>query len=121
LGLTAAERETVISASDSDDRWHVSTSQAKWVTKILRLKEAKILNDTVFDGTRMIEATIPLSALVGLRGDKDTTRAAATTRGNKGSHLKNVQRCTGHKDDGSECNMIAVKGTDRCRWHPKGE
>ena len=108
MALTAAERETVISIADDENRWTIHTSQRKQITQLLKNPQADILEDTMFQGSRMMVATIPANAIT-IR--KATRSATSTGRKVKGKN------CTGKKTDGSACGMVAVNGTGFCRHH----
>ena len=51
MGLTALERETVITFSDAEPRATVHTSQRTTITKLKKNPAAHLLNEGVFEGT----------------------------------------------------------------------
>lgn len=115
MALTAIERETVIVWSDADDRILVTTSQRKVITQILANPQAEILSDKMFDGSRMIEATLPLGG-VTLR-----KKAAGTIKRNGGTKTRsmpaNAARCGFVKEDGKPCQSLASKEHGKCHKH----
>lgn len=110
MALTAAERETVISISDDEDLWTIHTSQRKMVTQLLKNPSATILEDTTFQGTRMLVATIPANGITVRKGGK-AKKTSSTPRKVRGT------TCSGTKSDGSKCGMVAKNGTGFCRHH----
>ena len=113
MALTAAERETVFTTSDADDVWVIHTSQRKMVTKLLKNPAVTILEDTTFEGTRMLVATLPLN-LLNPRQGKGAPRKAGTSR-----RKVDAPTCGGVKSDGTKCGMVAKNGTGFCRHHQK--
>jgi len=112
MALTAAERETVISISDDENEWTIHTSQRKMVTQLLKNPSATILEDTTFQGTRMLVATVPANGITVRKG-KGTPRKVA------GRAPRNIDAptCGGVKSDGSKCGMVAKNGSGFCRHH----
>ncbi len=110
MALTAAERETTITMSDADDMWLIHTSQRKVVTQLLKNPQANVLEDTTFEGTRMLVAEVPANAI--------TIRKASRSRKATGRKVAG-NTCGGTKSDGSPCGMVAKNGTGYCRHHQK--
>lgn len=111
MALTAAERETIISWSDDDERIHVHTGQRKVITS---LRKNPSFEETSFDEKNWILAgTLPLGA-VTLRNKGKTTRTTTTVKRSRPL----AATCTGEKKDGTPCGSIANKETGRCNRHP---
>lgn len=108
MALTAAERETVISIADDEALWTIHTSQRKMITQLVKNPQAVILEDTMFQGSRMMVATVPSNAITVRKATRSATTTGRKVKGNT---------CTGKKTDGSKCGMVAVNGTGFCRHH----
>jgi hypothetical protein len=108
MALTAAERETVITFNDEDDFVHIQTAQRRIVTQVTRNKAAEILEDTTFEGTRMVTAKLPLNAITIRNIAGKRTANARKVRG---------ATCKGTKADGKPCGRIARKDTGFCPAH----
>jgi len=115
MALSAAERETVIVISDADDFWTIHTCQRRMVTQLLKNPVAKILENTLFEGTRFLVAEVPAN---GITVRKSNGRKAKSSQPRKAT-LRTMpgEKCGGTKSDGSKCGAIAVSGTGFCRHH----
>jgi hypothetical protein len=81
LSLTAPERETVITLSDSDDTATIHTYQRRIITKLLNNPAATKMEDLTFDGTAGAAFEIPAD-LISFRSGRrklspEQARAAA--------------------------------------------
>lgn len=111
MGLSALERETVITMCDGEDFATISSSQRKVVTQLLKNPTATIVDDRVFEGTRIVTATLPQNGI--------TVRKAA--KGNRATSKRQMPisaaTCKGVKADGKKCNSIAKAETGYCNRH----
>lgn len=121
MALTASERETVIVWSDEDSRIRIQTSQRKIVTQLLNNPQVEILSDTTFEGTRMLDATVPLGGITIRKAAKGTIRrrnnVTVETTVKKRGRPQNVALCGAPKANGEPCGSIASKETGRCPRH----
>jgi hypothetical protein len=114
MALTASERETTINMVDDLDHIVISTSQRVMVTQLLNNPNATITEDVVFDGTRMLTATLPLGSITVRKAAKGSIR-----RDNGGKKREiTAARCGTIKEDGKPCKAIAAKATGSCPKHP---
>jgi hypothetical protein len=116
MALTAAERETVITWSDEDERISVQTCQRKVVTQLLANPSAEIVEDKTFEGTRFVTALLPLGGITIRKAAKGTIRRTPSKTVKRG-RPQNVQLCGATKADGGKCGSIASKETGRCPRH----
>lgn len=114
MALTAPERETTINWSDDCETITISTSQRKIVTQLLNNPVATIESDTIFEGTRIIKASLPLGAITIRKAAKGTIRRSDA---GKRTLPENAPRCTGTKANGEKCNSLAKGGTQFCVKH----
>lgn len=113
MALTAAERETVITTDDEDkDFFVIHTSQRPWITSILRNPAAEILEDTEFEGTRLITARFPINLLSKPRMPRGGKAKVTVTK-----RVMNAAKCKGVSADGKPCGRIAKKDTGFCPKH----
>jgi hypothetical protein len=112
MALTAAERETIISWSDEDQRIHINTGQRRVITS---LRKNPSFEETSFDEKNWILAgTLPLGAVTLRNKGKGMIKRADTVKRGR----PNAATCSAMKADGTKCMSIAKKDTGRCSKHP---
>lgn len=82
-GLTAPERETVITTSDDDDTLDIWTAQRPVITKLRRNPAATLVSEGSHGSAAWARFTLPADLLTfrsGKRSKSDEQRAAAAER-----------------------------------------
>jgi hypothetical protein len=86
MGLTAAERETVITGSDADESVTIWTAQRPIITKLKANPAAELLEEGRHEGSSWARFRMP-AGLISFRSGKkqlsDSARAALVERGRK--------------------------------------